>query len=219
MWKVEYRSMTPEEREELRGLIGACSCSGGQPVGAIVGAAVAVTASLVWTFDPGLLLAMVLVGGVLGNLGARALTGHRSSARCDALRRDLRNGKVQVFQVIPREVVRLTGPGGAVAGYFAGIGGGQVMFIEPREWEHPDEGSGRDFERLFPCRRFSFARAPRSKVDLGFTCDGDPIPPVFDIPLASEALLTDWVEDGDVLWANLEMLESRLRTETLDADR
>jgi hypothetical protein len=211
MWKVEYRNMTPEEREELRGLIRDCSCSGWQPVGAVVGALIALAAALVMTSDPGLLLITVLAGGVLGNRWAWVLTGRRGSALRDALRNDLRNGKVQVFNVVPREVVRLTGPGGSTAGYFAGIGGGHVMFIEPREWEHPREGAQPDFEQVFPCSRFSLARAPRSKVDLGFICGGEPLSPLRDIPVASGGILEDWVEDGDVLWASLETLERRLR--------
>jgi hypothetical protein len=218
MWTLGYRGMTPEEREELRDLLEGCASSTWQPVGAIAGASMAVTASLSWTSDHGLLLAMVLMGGLLGSLGAWAVTGRRSSALRNALRRDLRSGKVQVFQVMPRDVVRLTRPGGSVAGYFAGIGGGQVMFIEPREWEHPEDASEGDFERLFPCRSFSLARAPRSKVDLGFTCDGERIPPLRDISLASEASLADWVQDGDVLWASLETLEGRLGAEAVGSD-
>ncbi|HEV3026054.1 MAG TPA: hypothetical protein VG457_00695, partial [Planctomycetota bacterium] len=129
MWKVEYRSMTSEEREEIRELLGDCSRrTAWQPLAAVVGTLIALAASLALTSDPGLLVITVLAGGGLGNLCAWALTGGRRSALQDALRSDLRNGKVQVFEVVPREVVRLTGPGGSIAGYFAGIGGGHVMF-------------------------------------------------------------------------------------------
>ncbi|HVR85822.1 MAG TPA: hypothetical protein VMU54_16000 [Planctomycetota bacterium] len=211
MWKVEYRNMTSEEREEIRELLGDCSRVAWQPVGAVAGALISLAASLALTSDPGLLVITVLAGGGLGNLGAWAVTGGRRSALRDALRSDLRNGKVQVFEVVSREVVRLTAPGGSVAGYFAGIGGGHVMFIEPREWEHSRGGADRDFERLFPCTRFSLARAPRSKIDLGFTCDGEAILPLRDIPVASEKTLEDWVEDGDVLWTSLDLVERRLR--------
>jgi|SRR5579872_4580946 len=208
MWTVQYRDMTPEERAELQTLIGACRAPGWQPLGAIVGVLVALAAALILTSNPGLLLLTVLLGGILGNAWAWGMRSRRNVSLRDALQRDLRTGKVQVYQVAPREVVRLTRPNGAVAGYFAGIGGGQVMFIEPRETEHFGEDS---FERLFPCTRFSLTRAPRSKIDLDFTCDGERIPPLRDIPVASEDALEDWVEDGDVLWASLDLLERRLR--------
>jgi len=208
MWTVQFRDMTPEEREELQSLMGACSTPRWQAVGAGVGASIAFAASLVLTSNPGQVLLTVLCGGLLGNAWAWILVSRRTSFLRDALQRDLKSGKVQVYQVAPREVVRLTGPGGVVAGYFAGLGGGHVMFIEPREWEYSDDD---DFEQLFPCSRFSLTRAPRSKVDLDFTCDGEHIPPLKDIPVASEDALEDWVEDGDVVWASLDTLEHRLR--------
>src|SRR4029077_10255710 len=65
--------------------------------------------------------------------------------------------------------VRVKGPGGSVVGYFAGMGDGQVMFIEPREWEHGSDGAEPGFDRLFPCSRFSLARAAPRKVTLGFS--------------------------------------------------
>jgi hypothetical protein len=200
--------MTPEEREELQSLMGDARTSGWQPVGAVVGALMALAASLILTSDPRALLLTVLSGGLLGNAWAWVLVRRRNFSLQDALERDLRTGKVQVYQVAPRDVLRVTRPGGSVAGYFAGMGGGHVMFIEPREWEHPGED---DFERLFPCTRFSLTRAPRSKVDLGFTCDGERFAPLRDIPVASDEALENWVEDGDVLWASLDVLEARLR--------
>ncbi|HLY74570.1 MAG TPA: hypothetical protein VKU80_10680 [Planctomycetota bacterium] len=200
--------MTPEERQELQSLMKEARTSLCQPLGAVVGALVALAASLILTSDPRALLLTVLSGGLLGNAGAWVLVRRRNSSLRDALDRDLRTGKVEVYQVAPRDVVRVTCPGGSVAGYFAGMGGGTMMFIEPREWENPGED---DFERLFPCTWFSLARAPRSKVDLGFTCNGEHFPPLRDIPVASEEALQDWVEDGDVLWASLDVLERRLR--------
>jgi hypothetical protein len=208
MWTVQYRKMTPEEREELQSLMGGSRAPGWQPLGAVVGALVALAASLILTSNPGHLLLTVLCGGLLGNAWSWVLVRRGSSSLRDALERDLKTGKVQVYQVAPSEVVRLTRPGGAVAGYFAGIGGGHVMFIEPREWEHSGED---DFERLFPCSRFSLTRAPLSKIDLGFTCDGDRISPLRDIPVASAEALENWVEDGDLVWASLDVLERRLR--------
>jgi len=199
--------MTPGEREELQSLIGHCSTAGWQPVGAIVGGLVALAASLVLTSNPGSLLLTILGGALLGNGGAWVLVSRRNSFLRAALRRDLETGKVQVYRVAPREVVRLTGPDGKVAGYFAGIGGGHIMFIEPREWEDSDD----DFEQMFPCSLFSLTRAPRSKVDLDFTCQGERIPALRDIPLASGDALGDWIEDGDVIWASLDTLEHRLR--------
>ncbi|HZF00224.1 MAG TPA: hypothetical protein VE981_24655 [Planctomycetota bacterium] len=213
MWKVEYRQMTPDEREVLQNLLGACSSSGDRGIGAVAGALPVLAAALATTSSPAVLLGAVLLGAIAGSAAARMLRDRRVSELRQALGRDLRNGKVQVFQVAPRDVVRLTGPGGSVAGYFAGIGDGHVMFIEPREWEYSGGGVGEPgFERLFPCSRFSLARAPRSKVDLGFTCHGERIAPVRDIPVASETLLNGWFEDGDVFWADLNMLERRLNS-------
>src|SRR5258705_6317759 len=109
--------MPPDEREELQDLLVDCTRSDVGALGPLAGALTALTVALVATVHPGILLATTLLGGIAGGLAVRACSGRRSLR--DALWRDLRGGIVQVIQVAPRDVIRLTGPHGDVAGYFA----------------------------------------------------------------------------------------------------
>lgn len=204
MWTVEYRAITPEERAELRGLLGKCPGPAREAAGFLVGALALLALSQALPSTLGLTCLSMLAGGLLGAWSQRR---RADRAMRDALRRDLRHGKVQVFHVSPRQAVRLNGPGDIPAGYFVEIGDGQVMFVEPRDWE---EAAGPDFERLFPCCRFSLVRAPLSNVDLDFLCEGDYFPPAREIDLASPDSLRRWVTDGEILPGPLETLEEEL---------
>jgi|SRR5579862_4863883 len=201
MWKVGYREMSPEEREELRELLEDCARPCLRWLGALLGALTLTTVALTETSHAGLLAAAALLGGLVGGLAVRRSDGLAELR--EALGRDLERGKVQIIEVASREVIRVTTPDGAVAGYFAGLGDGHHLFIEPREW-------GPGLDRLFPCSRFSLIRAPRSEVDLAFVCGGDRIPPLRDLSVSSETLLADRVEDGDVVWAGADPIENHL---------
>jgi hypothetical protein len=210
MWKIEYRNMSPGEREELRAALRSFSCAGREVLGAVLGALGGLTASWAAVPLPAFVLATVVAGACLGVAAAQASRPRSHRALREALRQDLRNGKVQVFHVVPREVLRIRTTDTSVAGYLVDVGCGQVMFIEPREWEYPEGDPESAFERLFPCTRFSLARAPRSKADLGFTCDGESFPPRRDIEVTLKDLGDFPMEDGELLWGSLKTLERPL---------
>lgn len=177
MWKVEFRPMTPEERSELRRVLGAFGRSWRERVGAWVG---------------------------------RLFGAERSPAALlkEALFRDLSNGKVQVIHVTAGDAVRLTNVDGSLAGFFVDIGTGLSMFVEPREWDAP--AGADDFERLFPCTRFSLIRAPHSGVDLDFLCEGPRFESTRELEAPSPEILDAVVEDGEILPARLNFLEDDL---------
>jgi len=207
MWSVEYRELKPEEREELRKLLGKCSGSKRGALGFLLGALAGLALFRLVPANMGMMLVVTLAGGFLGAWSLRARV---DIALHKALRRDLRHGKVQVFHVASRHAVRLNGPGDVLAGYFVEIGDGQVMFVEPREWDDAGEDAGPEFERLFPCRRFSLVRAPLSNVDLDFVCEGAYVDPVREIDLPSSNLPQGWVKDGETFPAPLDTLEREL---------
>ncbi len=122
-----------------------------------------------------------------------------------ALLRDLQCGKVQVIHATAAGAVRLANPDGRLAGFFVDIGSGLVMFIESREW---DTRTGvPDFETLFPCSSFTLVRAPHSKVDLEFRCDGRPFGVSREVEVPSLEVLDAIIEDGDIMSGRLESLE------------
>jgi len=148
-------------------------------------------------------------GGALSWVGRLFGTGRsRAPALPEALERDLKNGKVQVLHVTAAEAVRLIHPDGSLAGFFVDIGTGLVLFVEPREWDRP--GMASDFERLFPCTRFSLIRAPHSGVDLDFVCEGRRYESTRELEAPSREILQAIIKDGEFLPARLESLEDDL---------
>jgi hypothetical protein len=126
----------------------------------------------------------------------------------EALLRDLENGKVQVIHATAADAVRLANSDGSLAGFFVDIGTGLAMFVEPREWDSPAAAS--DFERLFPCTRFSLIRAPHSGVDLDFLCEGRRFESTREIEAPDPEILDAVIEDGEILAARLSSLEDDL---------
>jgi hypothetical protein len=126
----------------------------------------------------------------------------------EAIRRDLKNGRVQVIHATAGDAVRLTNSDGSLAGFFVEIGTGLVMFVESREWDSP--GASADFERLFPCPCFSLIRAPHSGVDLDFLCEGRRFESTRELEAPPREILDAVVQDGEVLPARLKFLEEDL---------
>ena len=152
----------------------------------------------------------------LEGLGARSWLGRlfergngSNGQLRDAVRRDLECGKVQVIHAAAEAAVRLANADGSLAGFFADIGNGLVMFIESRVWD--GRGPESDFESLFPCSRFSLVRAPHSGVDLEFTCEGARFEAVREVQVPSLDVLDAFIKDGEFLSGRLESLEEDFR--------
>jgi len=124
----------------------------------------------------------------------------------EALRRDLECGKAQVIHAAAEDAIRVANPDGTLAGFFVDIGNGLVMFIESREWDAPPGVS--DFEALFPCSRFTLVRAPHSKVDLEFRCEGPPFDVTREVEAPSLEFLDAIIEDGEIIPGRLDSLKS-----------
>jgi len=204
VWNRELRPTSPEESDELIGLMKGLSGRGRRAsitftsgcLAGTVPALILLLTGLKDSVSPAACLSVIgLAAGIGGVVGLRLAGRPDGDTRrlCEELKGDLRQGLVEEIHATAESAAKI-----ATAGYLLQVGEGELMFVEMRVWDAATDSPSDGFDEVFPCPEFHLVRAPRSGADLGISCRGPRFAPSWEVDPETAALADGSISDGDV---------------------
>jgi len=170
----------------------------GPPRGVTLGVLVAIAASIA-------LGACLSVRRGIGRQLARSRSLHT---------RDLAAGQAECTTFEVKDALRVEEAEDEGSAYYLKLADGRVLFLSGQylyEYEESEAEDGQPIPARFPCRRFTLARGPESRLFLDLEVHGEPFPPSEELlPFTTEEHRAGIVpEDGAVLTLDFERLRTK----------
>lgn len=229
MLKQEFRPMTVQEKEVMKGLVygkpesvadkfirGFIVLIGSPMAGLLIAAAIGMVGErLGFLKSRSSVITFLKLSTILGFIfGIIMLTKDRTGKKKvnKEYENDLKDGNVMVLSCQSNAVIEVEEFEDEGPGFFFEIDDGKIMFLQGQYlYDHVDS-------KRFPNKKFDVVKLPHSGVILDVVCKGDSLAPlrVLEPTAISSEQHIPFVYDGDIFSGKLETIEQDIRQSKKD---